>query len=158
MNEHKKRRSGIAVGTISLLVIFTILCLSVLALLSFSTVSSSYRMNEKSTENLLQIAAAKAEVSKQLAAYDAALATISSNDADEYYKTALEQAENFGFTQDEQEYVVVCIYPLDSNSALKMKMQLLPPGGEYRYSVLEAISISTQDWVPEDEQSLWTGN
>lgn len=157
MSDPKKRRSGIGVGTISILTIFTILCLSVLALLSVTTVFSETKISEKTLQNILNISNAKTNLSLQLAELDSTLISIDSSNSDSYFESAIQQATSLGFSPTEADAVFTISHPVSPSSILSTKIELLPPDQEYRYIVLESVLDSSIDWQLEDEQSLWTG-
>lgn len=154
--EPKKRRSGVGVGTISLMVIFTILCLSVLALLSVSTVQSDRRISERSTDNIIDISAQKGSVAKIIAELDDKLVYLPIMEEEEYFENAMEICEELGFTVY-PDRVVEIIFPLSSGALLKTKLEILPQGEKTRYLALEQVIEQSREWVPEEDGTLWLG-
>lgn len=67
------RSSGVGTGTISLLMIFTVLCFATLAMLSLSTAASSQRIQERALESGRLLAVAKGEAATHIAQVDAHL-------------------------------------------------------------------------------------
>lgn len=71
-----RRRPGMGVGTISLLVIFTVLCFSTLALLSLSSAANYRRISRPSQIAAQNLAAAEGVAAEKIADLDAVLAEV----------------------------------------------------------------------------------
>lgn len=121
-----------AVGGSSLLVIFAVLCLTVFALLSLTTVRASGRLSEASA----------GAVSGYYAADTAAEVILARLRAGELPQ---------GVTADGQVYAYVC--PISDTQVLSVEVQLT---GE-RYDILRWQVVSTGEWQAESGLSVWSG-
>lgn len=169
------RRAGFGTGTVSLLVIFTLLCLATLAMLSYSTVASNKTINERGFRHTEALAAAQGEAARTLAAIDGELLRLldewqqeqviqaaSSSPASppvagEYSRRVAQALEEMGCTALEEQDTYSFIVPIDENSRLVTTFRALAPGGESRYEVLAQSSVVTEDWAPEPGPGIWEG-
>ena len=130
--DKKHRFSFPAVGGSSLLVIFAVLCLTVFALLSLSTVQADGRLSE-------------AAVAPVAAYYEAdcraeeILARLRSGELPE------------GVAACGDEYAYAC--PISDTQTLEVRVRL----GEEDWTVLQWQAVSTVQWEADLELDLWDG-
>lgn len=170
-------RAGIGVGTISLLVIFTILCFSTLALLSLTSAHNNQRIHSRGLQGAKNISQAEGVAAKQLAQLDyflaelqaeylAGTADISDISPDQsglltpqsYYQAAYQKAESMGCTVNEAEETLTFSVPIDKNSELVTTLRVLPPGEDFRYTVIAQYAVMTGEWAPDNSGHVWPGN
>lgn len=165
---HTLRRTGIGTGTISLLVIFTVLCFSSLALLSLTAAASNGRIHQRSLIATQNMAQAEGQAAQQLARIDdmlyglqieyvASEASGESTADAAYYTAALLNAQEMGCTVDMQNHTVSFTVPIDKNNMLFTTLHLLPPSSQYRYELTEQYSSMGGNWEPDEEIQLWEG-
>ncbi|MDL2324150.1 hypothetical protein LJC61_03230 [Ruminococcaceae bacterium OttesenSCG-928-A16] len=158
MQETQRRRTGVGTGTVSLLVIFTVLCLATLALLSTSTAASNRRISQRSVQNTIQLANVQGQAAQKLAQLDTALLALPKTEDDaQYYTQALQAAKNLGCEGDAAQNTVWFTLPITETTTLITKVQLLPPGSDTRYQMVEQSSQITGEWSPEQGGILWPG-
>ena len=175
--ENKKRtnrRPGLGVGTVSLLVIFTVLCFSTLALLSLSSAVNYQNTMRPSQQGALSLAAAEGEAAQKLAELDTMLMELQiemqvsdANDAQSstyastaraYYDRAAQKAEGLGFEILEDTQQLRFALPIDENHELVTEIVLHAPGADIRYIVVKQASVMTGEWDPgSGEGQLWPG-
>lgn len=127
-----RRFSPPAVGGISLLVVFAVLCLTVFALLSLTTVRADQRLADAAVQNVTEYYAADYEAQAVLAQLRAG-----------------EMPEGVSRTGDIYRYTC----PVSSTQALEVEVQIR--GTEY--TVLRWQMAFTGEWNPDDSLDLWDG-
>lgn len=130
MNSDKKRSSPLMVGASSLLVIFAVLCLTVFALLSVSTVQAHQRLSEKSASSIEEYYAADS-------AAEEILAMLRAGEIPE------------GVKEENGVYTYVCLISETQALAVKVKVS----GADY--TILRWQAISTADWKADDTLPVW---
>ena len=121
-----------AVGGSCLLVIFAVLCLTVFALLSLSTVQASGRLADAS------VAAVSAYYQADCQA-EAVLARLRSGQVPE------------GVAADGDTYTYTC--PISDTQSLEVRVRLEGDS----WTVLRWQAVSTVEWEAEDSLDLWSG-
>ena len=120
------------VGGSSLLVIFAVLCLTVFALLSLSTVQADVRLADASVEAVTDYYRADCQA-------EAALARLRGGQVPQ------------GVTADGDTYMYTC--PISDTQALEVRVRL---EGE-DWTVLRWQAVSTAQWEAEESLDLWSG-
>jgi len=129
---HKKQRLSVpVVGGSSLLVIFAVLCMTVFALLSLSTVLADGRLNQASVE--------------AVSAYYTA-----DTQAEEIFAKLRQGELPEEVTEKNGIYTYSC--PISENQALQVKLQKTAAG----WKVLRWQAVVTAEWE-EDTLNLWDG-
>lgn len=131
MNE-RQRFSPPAVGGSSLLVIFAVLCLTVFAMLSLSTVQANGRLSDASADAVTAYYAADAQAEAILAQLRAG-----------------QVPENVAVTSDI--YMYTC--PISDTQALEVEVRV----NGTDYEVLRWQSVSTADWQADESLHVWDG-
>lgn len=135
------RISPPAIGGASLLVVFAVLCLTVFALLSLSTVRADERLSQlsaQSVEAYYQADCTAQEILAQLRSGE----TVSQD-----IKITSKKTSGTG----EVRYSYTC--PISETQALEAEVSV--QGEEYR--VLRWQAVPTGDWTLDESLSLWTG-
>lgn len=129
---HKKQRLSVpVVGGSSLLVIFAVLCLTVFALLSLSTVLADGRLNQASVE--------------AVSAY-----YMADTQAEEMFARVRQGELPEEVTEKNGIYTYSC--PISENQALQVELQKTAAG----WKVLRWQAVVTAEWE-EDTLNLWDG-
>ena len=142
MNEEKKKFSPPAVGGSSLLVIFAVLCLTIFALLSMSTVQADKRLSDASAQAVEDYYDADA-------AAEAILAQLRSG--------ALPEGVTLSWLDDPKDYIqadYTC--QISRNQALQVSVILDDMPGEV-YKILSWQEVFTGSWDPDDKITVWDG-
>lgn len=128
----RERFSPPAVGGISLLVIFAVLCLTVFALLGLSTVQADGRLSDASARAVTDYYAADCEAERILAQLRAG-----------------QTPEGVTVSGD------VCSYtcPISETQSLQVEVRLEGTG----YTVLRWQAVSTAEWQAEGGLGVWDG-
>ena len=129
---NKKRFAPAAVGVSSLLVIFAVLCLTVFALLSVSTVQADLRLSESANQAIQGYYEADWQA-------EAILAQLRKGDCPPNVK--------------EQDGIYSYACPLSDTQILAVDVAV--DGAEY--TVLRWQAVSTTDWLSDDSLPVWDG-
>ena len=129
----KKSDTPTAVGGSSLLVIFTVLCLTVFAVLSLSSVQADGRLSKASAESVQAYYAADCEAEEILAQLRAGIVPA-------------------GVTVQGNRYLYEC----EVSETQKLVVEAEVTGETYR--VLRWQTESTVQWKEEDELQVWDGS
>lgn len=133
MKDKERSFSPPTIGGSSLLVIFAVLCLTVFALLSLSTVQSDGRLSDKTLETTVGY-------------YEA------DSKAEEILSTLRCGFIPDGVTQNGSEYTFSV--PITDTQALEVDVTV--NGSDYR--ILRWQTVSTVDWQADESLSVWLGD
>lgn len=130
--DKKRRFSPPAVGGSSLLTIFAVLCLTVFALLSLSTVLADGRLSDLSAQAVTDYYAADCR-------------------AEEIFAKLRAGELPDGVTEEDGLYSYACT--VSETQALLVSVQERETG----WTVLQWQTVSTTDWREDDSLDLWDG-
>ncbi|MBR3705667.1 MAG: hypothetical protein IKM19_01735 [Firmicutes bacterium] len=133
MNKEKNGFRFPVMGVSSLLIIFSVLCLTVFAILSVSTASAGSRLSEKAAQSVTDYYAADSQAEKTISA-------LRSGEIPE------------GVSTDGNMYSFTC--PASDTLELQVKVRI--SGSDYE--VLQWQMVSTADWQNDESLNLWDGN
>lgn len=137
MSDEKRRFSPPAVGGSSLLVIFAVLCLTVFAMLSLSTVLAEQRLRDRSADAVKEYYAADVEAEEILSRIRAG-----------------ERPDGVEFNGSAASYT--CKISDTQVLAVEIVFDGLPEdGADYRITRWQAVY--TADWKPDTSIKVWTG-
>jgi len=129
---NERRFSSPAVGGISLLTVFAVLCLTTFALLSLTTVQANRRLSDAAAQAAADYYAADCEA-------QAILARLRAGEIPE------------GVAQDGNIYTYAC--PISSTQELEIEVQV--QGTDYTVLRWQAASIG--EWETDNSLELWDG-
>ncbi len=158
MREDKKfRLSPPAVGGSSLLVIFAVLCLTIFALLSLSTVQADRRLGDASAAAVGGYYAADTQAEVLLAQ----LRTGEIPEGVEVKEEILPHPEDSGeqsgeIDPDTKALTVSYSCPISDTQELQVRI-FFPDGLSSAYEILQWQAVSTADWQPDDTIHVWDG-
>ena len=130
--ESKKRFTPPPVGGVSLLVVFAVLCLTVFALLSLSTVQADIRLADASVRAVSEYYAADRQAQEILANLRAG----------EFLEDVTVEGDVYHYT---------C--PISETRNLKVEVRL--QGSDY--TVLRWQAVPAEEWESDDSLELWDG-
>ncbi len=132
-NKHEARTSGRSmIGGSSLLVIFAVLCMTLLALLALNTAQAGKRLADASVEAELRYYEAEREA-------EAILARLRSGELPD------------GVTREGNLYYYTC--PISDRQELVLEVEIT----DDRYRILRWQSASVVAWEAEEDFDLWDG-
>lgn len=158
MKSGSKRRPGLGSGTVSLLVIFTVICMSVLGLLSLSTVASNRRISRRGLDNTVRLAAAEGQAAQKLAELDTALLALPALAKEEYAQQAVTVAQGLGYETDFASRTIWFSQAVSNTTTLFTKVVLLPQSDGSAFQVIEQTLQTSSDWAPAEDNKLWQGS
>lgn len=133
MGRSERRFAPPAVGGVSLLVVFAVLCLTVFALLSLATVQADTRLADASAQAVAEYYAADCEAQAILARLRAG--------------ERLEGVESFGGI-----YAYTC--PISDTQELQVEVWLK----DGHYKILRWEAAASVEWEADSTLELWDGN
>jgi len=138
----KEERSFPAVtGASSLLVIFSVLCLTVFSLLSLSTVSADHRIEQ---ENM-----------RAIRAYYAA--DLNANEILSEIRAGKVREEMVSITEGEGYSLYEYEFPAGEDQILKVKAKVYDNEGS-DYEILQWQLVNTKEWEPDTDIPVWNGD
>ena len=140
MNDKKRSFSPPTIGGSSLLVIFAVLCLTVFALLSLSTVQSDGRLSDKTLEATEGYYKADSRAEEILSSLRCGFIPEGVTESDMVT----------GFTGDVYSYSVAIT---DSQA---LEVDVIIKGSDYR--ILRWQTVSTTDWQADESLNVWSGD
>lgn len=162
--KYQARRAPIGTGTISLLVIFTILCLTTLALLSLSTAVRNQRISQRSFQLTRGRTAAEGAAAAHIAQIDAVLAELERQypagdtpTQQAYYNEAARALEDLDCQVDTERGIVSFTLPINEKNNLITELQLQLPGSGPRYVIIAQTMQPSENWAPEGGGEVWQG-
>ncbi|MBR2122949.1 MAG: hypothetical protein IJ930_08525 [Lachnospiraceae bacterium] len=148
----KDERSPVLIGVSSLLVIFSVLCLAVFAMLSISTVQTDKMLITRTVETVSARAAADAKAQTALAGLREGLG-----------QAAGEAAGITDLTQEGSIWHYSC--PITENLRLCVSVEIGAAddaagadGGQRDYRILRWQEEIIKNWVPDEDLDLWQGS
>ncbi len=138
MNEEKRRFSPPMVGGSSLLVIFAVLCLTIFALLSLSTVQADDRLGDAAAEAVTGYYAADIQA-------EIILARLRTGEIPEWVTVT-------------DSGVLTASYACPISNTQELQVEVVFPGGlGDDYEIVRWQAVSTADWQPDDSLTVWDG-
>lgn len=156
----RNARSGMGTGTVSLLMIFTVLCFATIALLSVSTAASDRRIQQRSFERTVALSSAEGRSAERLAALDQMIFEYRATKAgtgDEARAAMQELAYEQGWTPGDETYTILWAEPIDRENNLVTVVTLLSPEDADRYELVSQTAEYVGTWEPEQGGSVWSG-
>lgn len=137
MTKKKAAGSALSIGGVSLLVVFAVLCLTVFALLSLSTVRASARLGSAAAQAIQDYYRADCQAQE-------ILASLRRGEAPD------------GVEEEAQDGGRVCRYsvPISETQQLEAEVRLDPDGG---WTVLRWQAAAVGQWEADDTLEVWDG-
>lgn len=131
-------RKSLGIGSVSLILVFCVLCLTVFALLTLSCARTEYNLAEKLAQSTESYYTADTRAALALADAEAALGLGESPNTAQGLEIACRQGEGA--------FEVSFLSPIDENRAISV-LALYRDG---ETEILEWREISTGDWTPDE--------
>lgn len=158
--------SGVSIGGLTVLVIFTVLCLTIFSVISLASAQADRRLSDKNLEQTVRYYDADGKAEEHLKAVDQALqraALLQSSQQAEYYfnmvardLAALDTDEIKGtFSLEKQQYTYEL--PVSDVLNLRVSLQIQYDNGRSSWSILEWKTYSTVDFEIDENITLWDG-
>ncbi len=146
--QNERKSSGINIGSASIIMVFSVLCLTVFAVLSLVTANSEYELAVRSADVVKNYYSADASATEKIAAIKG-IADDSDFAAVQTKSTELGvicESEGYGITLSFEE-------PVTDTQALSVRVSY--SGGEIL--VKEWKLVSTDEWTPNENMEFWDG-
>lgn len=140
--QNERKSSGINIGSASIIMVFSVLCLTVFAVLSLITANSEYKLAVKSTDVIRNYYAADTAATEKLAVISEA-------------SDAQSKAEELGIDCENDGGALLLSFEekVTDTQALSVKVTY----GAGAFSVNEWKLISTDEWDADAGFDLWDG-
>ena len=148
-NRKRSEVSPPPVGGASLLVVFAVLCLTVFALLSLSTVRANERLSEASAQAVADYYAADCQAQAVLAWLRTGEANPGDIPEDFSISTTISDYP------DHSETVHSYSCPISDTQELRVEVRMEPDGG---YTILRWQAVPAGEWAPDDTVEIWDGD
>lgn len=146
-NNRNDRFSPPAVGGISLLVAFAVLCLTIFALLSLTTVQADVRLADASADAVTGYYAADCQAQEILAK----LRNGEVPDGVTLTATVQEEGETDP-SQWQHQYAYAC--PISERQELQVNVAINPDGS---YNIINWKAVSSGEWEIDEGLEIWDG-
>ncbi len=153
MNEKKQksRPAGIGTGYLSLMMIFVMLCLTLLAALSLSAAESGKKFSERSAEYTKEYYAADLAAKERLAEIDAAVSGYADY-SDFMLLAELDRMEGVEYIQTPAGLEVSFLTAINERQSISLKVKFSQGG----FEVLSRRTVSTAE-AEEEPLNVWSG-
>jgi len=152
------RLVGVGVGTASLLVIFVVLGMTVLALLSLSVARSDQRILARINRGINDYYEAQIPASEMLGVIDDVLMEERNGAADDaaYYQASAPQLLALG-CEEIGENAFSFRTPIDDGREMEIGFRLLPINNEEgrRFQIIHEKTVVTAEWNPDTNMDVW---
>lgn len=163
MLNRKKKESGrgqIQIGTSSLLLIFTVLCLVVFTVLSLASAQADHKLAQKNAEHVTQYYAGDGEAEEMTRSVNEAAIHAASKAQDQSSFDALLQNE-FGEAYDMATAALTYQIDIDADQFLIVRLKLLPyaqiQAGQKNYEVESWVVQNKVDYEVDENMPIWNG-
>ncbi len=155
----QKRNFHFGIGTSSILMIFVVVCLTVFAVLSFSTARADQRLTEKALEETAAYYAADMRAEETLARVDGVLADLLASAPENYTDAAAAalSAEGVSASLDGGSLFGTAEFSIGEDRVYRLSFRVNPAGAASRYTVMARIVENTGVWE-EEFLDVWEGN
>lgn len=147
----KQRPVGIGTGYASLMMIFVMLCLSILAALSLSAAESGKSFSRRSADYTAEYYSAQLEAANTLAAVDGIVSQYSDY-SDFMLASELEQMGNVNYTVLPQALETSWLTPISDSQSILMTVRF----SEGSFSIISCRTVSTEE-SGEVFLNVWQG-
>lgn len=152
MEQNERRTSGINIGSASIIMVFSVLCLTIFAVLTFITANNEYKLANKSADYVKAYydADTRAVITegkiREIIAENGSIAGAAEavNNAD-LGVTATLDGDGCRF-----------VYAQTQDENQELQVELLYTGGELRTLKWELVNVA--DWSADGEIHLWDGD
>lgn len=152
--ERTPARTGLSIGTSSILVIFVLLCLVTFAVLSLVSANADSRLNEKNTAHVQAYYAAEDTAYTDLAALDKALNELYVQKGDGYAAALAAQSELAGWTLSSDGTALSAALSVPVSDVQTLTVELALPAKRTSAGALYTITAwrlaTAGEWQPDD--------
>lgn len=153
----EKKRASVQVGGSTILMIFTVLCLTVFAVLSLSSAKADVSLTQKAEQTLIAYYKADGEAEEKLRQWDEQMAE-AQKDANEEQEFFLELEKRLGTDYDRTENKIKFEIPLTNGSqSLFIEIEPLYQAAEKNYKINKWKVQNTGEYLIDETLNVWLG-
>ena len=149
MEQNERKSSGINIGSASIIMVFSVLCLTIFAVLTFMTSNNEYKLAEKSALTMQTYYAADAGAAVTEGKIREALA----NNGDA--ASALNDVKGLGVAGAAMDDGYHFSYAESMDDDQEIQVELLYTDGELKILKWELVNVA--EWSADGEVHLWDG-
>lgn len=147
--QNERKSSGINIGSASIIMVFSVLCLTVFAVLSLITANSEYKLAVKSADVVKNYYAADTAATEKLA-------LIKSVAEDSDFAATQAKAKELGVVCEQEGSGFYLTFEEKVTDVQALSVKAIYQDG--KLSVKEWKLITTDEWDPSDGFELWDGD
>ncbi|MFZ2539144.1 MAG: hypothetical protein WAX04_09630 [Oscillospiraceae bacterium] len=156
----KKTGTGVNIGSVSILVIFVLLCLTTFATLSLVSANADAKLTDSAAKSLSEFYLADSQAEELLSSIDLKLIATTTSDKSSYFKSCIDSLSALsGVTTYENSDGIVVDYsvPVNDNRKLCVSLNLLYPNeaNGKRFRLEKWQTVYTGEWEADDSLNLW---
>lgn len=161
----KKKGTGVNIGSISILVIFVILCLTTFATLSLVSANSDSKLSSNTAGSVTSFYKADSAAEELLAEIsEKCLAPALKDTTRELFldrcvelKTGINKAVSY--TRENDRLFFHYSVPIDDKSELQVSLEVIYPDrkGGAPYKLTKWTTVSTAEWIGDESLNVWPG-
>lgn len=151
MNNGSKRPVGIGTGYLSIMMIFVVLCLTMLAALSYSTAQNEMKYSEKSGDYNKAYYEADLAAKRTLAAVDSAAANAEGY-MDFMFLAELDELEGVSYSPFADGIEISWLTPINNRQSISSEIRYGPDG----YEITEWRTVCTEN-ISNAPLNVWDG-
>lgn len=150
----ENKRPSVQVGGSTILMIFTVLCLTVFAVLSLSTAKADYTLSQKAEASATAYYAADSQAEEMLVKIDKILKSAVAEETEQAYDFFLEQ--NLGELYDIDGKYIAYNVSLSEGQILSVKLKPIY-SADQRFKITEWVVKNTGEYEIDESINVWLG-
>lgn len=160
----RKIGTGINIGSISILIIFVLLCLTTFATLSLVSANADAKLSNTAADSLSDYYLADARAEEILANIDSKLKDVSFNKTKQQYFndciTSLSKLSNISTNIENEKLTINYNIKIDDKNELNVALSVVYPkkSDDKLYRILKWKSVHTEQEIVEETLNLWDNN
>ena len=151
MEQNERKSSGINIGSASIIMVFSVLCLTIFAVLTFLTANNEYKLADKSARTMQTYYAADAGA----AVTEGKIREVIAENPDPSSAIVAIEELNIGVTGAIEEDGCHFSYAESMDDDQEIQVELLLQGQDLKILKWELVNVA--DWSAEGEVHLWDG-
>ena len=148
--QRDRKSSGINIGSASIIMVFSVLCLTVFAVLTLVTANSEYELAVRASDGVKNYYVADMQASEKLSALKDLVAT-SNNSVDPIFKGAAE----LGIDAVDTSKGIAFSYAEKVDDNQDLVVHLMYAGGDLK--IVQWKLVNNREWNPDDTIKFWDG-
>lgn len=154
-----KRGISINIGSVSILFIFVLLCITTFSTLSLVSAKADYKLSSTSATFMSDFYSGDTKAEETLASIDLLLQSIPSNlSKEDYFNTCISKLNSIGKEVNyklEENLTIQYISKINENNEIQVALDVIYPALNSRYKIVKWQTVNTVPWVEDNTLNLW---